>query len=57
MIDIVGNKKIGEKNKQFLIEKIIHEVEFKSIYHSNPEKKVQSRATIELPEECISNFI
>ena len=57
MIDTVGIKKIGEKNKQFLIEKILHEVELKSIYHFNPEKKVQSRATIELPEECISNFI
>ena len=39
MLDTVGIKKIEEKNKQFLIEKIIHEVEFKSIYHSNPERK------------------
>ena len=39
MLNTVEKKKIEEKNKQFLIEKIIHEVEFKSIYHFNPEKK------------------
>ena len=39
MLNTVEKKKIEEKNKQFLIEKIIHKVEFKSIYHFNPEKK------------------
>ena len=39
MLNTVEKKKMEEKNKQFLIEKIIHEVEFKSIYHFNPEKK------------------
>ena len=47
MIDTVGIKKIEEKSMQFLIEKIIHEVEFKSIYHSNPEKKPEIMSTIE----------
>ena len=46
MFDTVGKKKIEEKNKQFLIEKIIHKVEFESIYHSNPEKKPEIMSTI-----------
>ena len=47
MLDTVGIEKIEEKNNQFLIEKIIHEVEFKSLYHSNPEKKPEIMSTIE----------
>ena len=39
MLDTVGVKKIEEKNKQFLIEKLIHSVEFEDLYTTNPEKK------------------
>ena len=39
MLDTVGLKKIEEKNKQFLIEKLIHSVEFEDLYATNPEKK------------------
>ena len=38
MLDTVGLKKIEEKNKQFLIEKLIHSVEFEDLYATNPEK-------------------
>ena len=31
-------KKIEEKNMQFLIEKLIHSVEFEDLYATNPEK-------------------
>ena len=39
MLDTVGLKKIEEKSKQFLIEKLIHSVEFEHLYATNPEKK------------------
>ena len=39
MLDTVRMKKIEEKNKQFLIEKIIHGVEFEDLYKTKPEKK------------------
>ena len=39
MLDTVGIQKVEQKNKQFLIEKIIYGVEFENIYQSNPEKK------------------
>ena len=39
MLDTVSIKKIEEKNKQFLIEKLIHSVEFEDLYATNPEKK------------------
>lgn len=39
MLDTVNVKKIEEKNKQFLIEKTIHSVEFTDLYATNPEKK------------------
>ena len=39
MLDTVGVKKIEEKNKQFLIEKLSHSVEFEDLYTTNPEKK------------------
>ena len=47
MLDSSGIKKVEEKNKQFLIEKIIHGVEFENFYQSNPEKKPEIMETIE----------
>ena len=47
MLDSAGIKKVEEKNKQFLIEKIIHGVEFENFYQSNPEKKPEIMETIE----------
>ena len=38
MLDTVSVKKIEEKNKQFIIEKLIHSVEFEDLYAANPEK-------------------
>ena len=38
MLDTVSVKKIEEKNKQFLIEKLMHSVEFEDLYATNPEK-------------------
>ena len=35
MLDSVGLKKVEDKSKQFLIEKIIHGVEFENLYQSN----------------------
>ena len=39
MLDTVGVKKLEEKNKQFLIEKLIHSIEFEDLYATNPKKK------------------
>ena len=47
MLDTVGMKKIEEKNKQFLIEKIIHGVEFEDLYKTEPEKNPEIMFTIE----------
>ena len=47
MLDSVGMKNVEEKNKQFLIEKIIHGVEFKNLYQSNPEKNPEIMEIIE----------
>ena len=47
MLDSVGLKKVEDKNKQFLIEKIIHGVEFENFYQSNPEKNPEIMGTIE----------
>ena len=41
MLDSVGLKKGENKNKQFLIEKIIHGVEFENLHQSNPEKTLK----------------
>ena len=41
------NKKIAEKNKQFLIEKIIHRIEFENLYATNSERKPEIMSTIE----------
>ena len=38
MLDTVGMKKVEEKSKQFLIEKIICGVEFENLYKSDPER-------------------
>ena len=56
MLDTVGLKKIEEKNKQFLLEKIILGIEFENLYVTDSEKKkqklcIQLRKTIELREE------
>ena len=45
MLDSVGIKKIEEKNKQFLIEKIIH-VEFENLYATDFERKPEIMSTI-----------
>ena len=39
MLDTFGMKKVEEKNKQFLLEKIIHGVEFENLYSIDSEKK------------------
>ena len=47
MLDSVGIKKIEEKNKQFLIEKIIHGIEFENLYAKSSENKPEILSTIE----------
>ena len=47
MRDSVGLKAIEERNKQFLIEKIIHRIEFKNPYASNTENEPEFMCTIE----------
>ena len=47
MLDTVGMKKVEEKSKQFLIEKIICGVEFENLYKSDPERKPEIMSTIE----------
>ena len=47
MLDSVGLQKIEEKSKQFLIEKIIHNVEFKNPYNTETEKKPEIIETVE----------
>ena len=47
MLDSVGLQKIEEKSKQFLIEKIIHNVEFKNPYNIETEKKPEIIETVE----------
>ena len=47
MLDTVGMKEVEEKNKQFLIEKIICGVEFENLYKSDPERKPEIMTTIE----------
>ena len=42
MLDTVSVKKIEEKKKQILIEKLIHSVEFEDLYATNPEKTQKS---------------
>ena len=40
-------KKVEEKNKQFLLEKIIHGVEFENLYNTDSERKPEIMSTIE----------
>ena len=47
MLDTVGLKKLEEKNKQFLLEKIIHGIEFENPYATNYERKPEIMSTIE----------
>ena len=47
MLDTVGLKKLEEKNKQFLLEKIIHGIEFENLYATNSERKPEIMSTIE----------
>ena len=47
MLDSVGFKKIEKKNKQFLLEKIIHGVEFENLYATDSERKPEIMSTIE----------
>ena len=39
MLHSVGRQKTEEKSKQFLVENIIHSVEFKNSYNIEAEKK------------------
>ena len=43
----VGLQKIEERNKQFLVEKIIHAVEFANPYENSVEKKPEIIETVE----------
>ena len=47
MLDSVGLKKLEEKNKQFLLEKVIHGVEFENLYATDSERKPEIMSTIE----------
>ena len=46
MLDTVGMQKIEEKSKQFLIEKIIHSVEFENPYFNEIEKNPEIIETV-----------
>ena len=48
MLDTVAVQKIEEKNKQFLIEKLIHSVEFEDLYATNPERKPEILSMMEI---------
>ena len=47
MLNSIGMQEIGEKSKQFLIEKIIHDNEFKNLYKIQTEKKSEIMKTVE----------
>ena len=47
MLDSKALEKLENKNKQFMIEKIIQGVEFENAYQSNPEKNPEMIRTIE----------
>ena len=47
LLDTVSVEKIEKKNKQFLIEKLIHGVEFEDLYATNPERKPEILQTME----------
>ena len=60
MLDTVSMKKVEEKNKQFLPEKIIRRVQFENLYSTDSEKKqklfLQLKETIEVRGEFTNNF-
>ena len=39
MLDIVRLQKVEQKNNQFLLEKIIHGIEFENLYVTDSERK------------------
>ena len=45
--DSIGKQKLEEKNKQFLVEKIIHGIEFKNPYNIKTEEKPEIIETVE----------
>ena len=45
--DSVGLKKIGKKEKWFLVEKIIHGVEFQNPYENSIKKNLEIIETVE----------
>ena len=47
MLDTVGLQKVEYINKQFLLEKIIHGVEFENLYATDSEKNPKIMSTIE----------
>ena len=47
MLDSVGSKKTKEKNKQFLLEKIIHEVKVENLYATDSKRKPEIMSIIE----------
>ena len=47
MLDSIAMKKVEDKNKQFLIEKIIHGVEFENFYQASPDQNPEIVRTIE----------
>ena len=47
LLDIVGLQKVEQKNKQFLLEKIIHGIEFENLYATDSERKPEIMSTIE----------
>ena len=47
MLDSVALKNLEDKNKQFLVEKINHQVQFENFYQANPEQKPEMIKTIE----------
>ena len=61
MLDSVGIKKIEEKSKQFLIEKIIHVIDLKTHMLQNLKRNQKFRPsfkeTIKSQEVYTSNFI
>ena len=47
MLDAVGLQKVEQKHKQFLLEKIIHGIEFENLYATDSERKPEIMSTIE----------
>ena len=58
MLDSKAMEKLEDKNKQFMIEKIIQGVEFENAYQNKNQKRLgQLKVIIELLEEFINNFL